>query len=66
MIAVSVNMIWIGVSMMPNLIRAVLRMPSLRITSIIAKVRMSRLVQNGMVMRKSQTSRVRSGLVEMK
>ena len=32
-------------------------MPSLRITSWMAKVRISRLVQNGMVIRNSQTSR---------
>ena len=32
-------------------------MPSLRITSCMAKVRISRFVQNGMVMRKSQRSR---------
>ncbi len=35
-------------------------MPSLRMTSWIAKVRISRLVQNGMVIRKNQISRVLS------
>ena len=38
----------------------------LRITSIMAKVRMRRLVQNGMVTRNSQISRVRSDRVAMK
>jgi hypothetical protein len=41
-------------------------MPSLRITSCMAKVRISRLVQNGMVIRNSQSPRVRSGRVAMK
>ena len=41
-------------------------MPSLRITCCMAKVRMSRLVQNGMVTRKTQMSRDWRGRVAMK
>ncbi len=38
----------------------------IRVISKMAKVRMRRFVQNGMVMRKSQSSRVRSDRVAMK
>ena len=65
-IAVSVNRIWIGVEMTPALISSVLTMPSLRMICNTAKVRIRRLVQNGMVMRKSQRSRVFSLRVAMK
>src|SRR5687767_15161417 len=41
-------------------------MPSLRITSMIAKVRMSKFVQNGIVIRNNQRARVRSERVAMK
>ena len=37
----------------------------MRISSLIAKVRISRLVQNGMVMRKSQSARLAGGRVAM-
>ena len=46
--------------MMPSLISSVLMRPSLRMICSMAKVRISRLVQNGMVIRNSQSSRVRS------
>ena len=64
--AVSVNMIWIGWSMIPSARRAVLMTPSLRMTCIIAIVRMRRLVQKGMVMRKSHISRRSGRRVAMK
>ena len=44
----------------------VLIMPSLRMICRIAKVRINRLVQNGMVIRNSQSSRVFGGRVAMK
>ncbi|MNL79356.1 hypothetical protein D3C87_2059440 [compost metagenome] len=65
-VAVSVNRIWIGVSMIPSQISALLSRPSLRMTCCMAKVRIRRLVQNGMVTRKTQTSRVCGGRVAMK
>jgi len=64
--AQSVYMIWIGASMIPIQIIALLTMPSLRITSCMAKVRIRMLVQNGMVTRKSQMSRCLAGRVAMK
>ena len=50
----------------PSLRSSVFKSPSCRITSCNAKVRMSRLVQNGMVIRNSQMSRERSLRVAMK
>ncbi len=58
-------MIWIGASITPSLSRKVFRMPSLRMIWLIAKVRISRLVQNGMVIRNSSTVRIRGGRVAM-
>ncbi len=52
--------------MMPKRISKVLIRPSLRMICRMAKVRIRRLVQNGMVIRNSQSSRVRSGRVAMK
>ena len=66
MMATSVNMICSGASMMPRPTMTELTMPSLRITSWMANVRISKLVQNGMVMRNSQMSRQRSLRVAMK
>jgi iron-sulfur cluster repair protein YtfE (RIC family) len=40
-------------------------MPSLRITSLMAKVRIRRLVQNGMVIRNSHIARCCAGRVAM-
>ena len=51
--------------MTPIPISAELISPSLRITSRIAKVRISRLVQNGMVIRNSQIIRAFGGRVAM-
>lgn len=39
--------------------------PSFRMTSLMAKVRIRRLVQNGMVMRKSHSARAAGGRVAM-
>jgi hypothetical protein len=66
MMAKSVNIIWIGAEMMPIFISRVLMMPSERITSCMAKVRMSRFVQNGMVIRNSQSERLCGARVAMK
>ena len=64
--AVSVFMICSGCLMTPSAISAVLTSPSLRMTCCMAKVRIKRFVQNGMVTRKTQTSRVFGGRVAMK
>jgi len=66
MMAKSVNIIWIGAEVTPSFIRIVLMMPSARITSWIAKVRMSMFVQKGMVMRNSHRERLRGARVAMK
>ena len=64
--AKSVYRIWIGARIMPSLSSSVLMRPSLRMTSMIAKVRISRLVQNGMVIRNSQNRAALGGRVAMK
>ena len=58
-------MMRIGSVIRPAQISSVLRMPSLRITSLIATVRISRLVQNGMVIRNSHSARDVGGRVAM-
>ena len=65
-IAKSVNSICTGLSVMPVARSRRLMTPSLRMISSMAKVRIRRLVQNGIVIRNSQTSRERSARVEMK
>ena len=66
MIAKSVNMIWIGCSIMPEPEQQRVDDAFVADHLLIAKVRISRLVQNGMVIRNSQMSRLRSGRVAMK
>ena len=65
-IAKSVKSIWIGAEMIPSDSSTELTSPSLRMTSWIAKARISMLVQKGMVIRKSQIERLCGGRVAMK